>query len=222
MDNKEKQNVELKECREAFEKWFCNGNIDNIQSLIPYKEGYSDWKITFAWRAWRTAWQDRTLPAPEVIPDEALEEVAWAITNADREFLYDAKIPHRGRHLAKAALKTLAPYIRTGKGKEENVDLMELREVLSTVTISTLDFGQEAIVRIRVDRYPGDPYAVVHWLKTIEKLLDYRTPSVGALQEVREALAGCLREHGGYTIRGECERKAKQALATLDKLMGKE
>jgi hypothetical protein len=31
--------------------------------------------------------------------------------------------------------------------------------------------------------------------------------------ELVEALQDCLREHGGYTIRGECERKARAALA---------
>jgi hypothetical protein len=32
------------------------------------------------------------------------------------------------------------------------------------------------------------------------------------IDALREALEDCLREHGGYTIRGECERKARRAL----------
>lgn len=50
-------------------------------------------------------------------------------------------------------------------------ELKELREVLSTVRISSLDYGREVTVRVRTDRHPGDPSAVVHWLNTIEKLL---------------------------------------------------
>lgn len=30
--------------------------------------------------------------------------------------------------------------------------------------------------------------------------------------KLREALKECLREHGGFTIRGECEQKARAAL----------
>ena len=31
--------------------------------------------------------------------------------------------------------------------------------------------------------------------------------------ELLEALQECLREHGGFTIKGECERRARAAIA---------
>lgn len=33
--------------------------------------------------------------------------------------------------------------------------------------------------------------------------------------QLMEAVEECLREHGGFTIRGECERNAKAALAAV-------
>lgn len=36
-----------------------------------------------------------------------------------------------------------------------------------------------------------------------------------ALDAAEKALDECLKEHGGFTIRGECERNARAALAKL-------
>lgn len=36
---------------------------------------------------------------------------------------------------------------------------------------------------------------------------------IAAAPELLEALENCLLEHGGYTIRGDCERKARAAIA---------
>lgn len=36
---------------------------------------------------------------------------------------------------------------------------------------------------------------------------------IAAAPELYEALEECLREHGGFTIKGECERRAVAALA---------
>lgn len=33
------------------------------------------------------------------------------------------------------------------------------------------------------------------------------------IAELVEALEECLREHGGFTIKGQCERKAREAIA---------
>jgi hypothetical protein len=35
---------------------------------------------------------------------------------------------------------------------------------------------------------------------------------VAAAPDLLEALQECLREHGGYTIKGECERRARAAI----------
>ena len=37
-----------------------------------------------------------------------------------------------------------------------------------------------------------------------------------AAEAMRTALDDCLREHGGFTIRGRCERRSKAALAAYD------
>ncbi|NVD44355.1 hypothetical protein [Qipengyuania atrilutea] len=36
---------------------------------------------------------------------------------------------------------------------------------------------------------------------------------IAASPDLLEALEECLREHGGFTIKGECERKARAAIA---------
>lgn len=35
------------------------------------------------------------------------------------------------------------------------------------------------------------------------------------IAELVEALEECLREHGGFTIKGQCERKAREAIAKV-------
>lgn len=45
----------LNGCREAFEKWFCDGNPDNAQNLSFKQNKYCDDNIEFAWKAWQEA-----------------------------------------------------------------------------------------------------------------------------------------------------------------------
>lgn len=42
------------------------------------------------------------------------------------------------------------------------------------------------------------------------------TDAIDCLDAMEAALRECLLEHGGFTIRGECERNAKAALAKLE------
>ena len=39
---------------------------------------------------------------------------------------------------------------------------------------------------------------------------------IAAAPDLLAALQECLREHGGYTIKGECERRARAALALAE------
>lgn len=48
--------------------------------------------------------------------------------------------------------------------------------------------------------------------ETVKESVNSRTPDKTPTDRLAEALEGCLREHSGYTIKGECELRARQAL----------
>lgn len=50
----------------------------------------------------------------------------------------------------------------------------------------------------------------------VDRLADGQLYQDKKIDRLREALEECLREHGGFTIKGECEARARAALSPSD------